>query len=54
MKIEKRRQNENKHLNLHLQSTVCLPVMCTQNLETLAPIGAEKYVIEFSIGEKEK
>ena len=27
---------------------------CTQNLKTLAPIGAEKSVTEISIGEKEK
>ena len=27
---------------------------CTQNLKTLAPIGAEKSVMEISIGEKEK
>ena len=27
---------------------------CTQNLKTLAPIGAEKSVTDFSIGEKEK
>ena len=25
MKIEKRRQNEDKHLNFHLHSTLCLP-----------------------------
>ena len=28
--------------------------MCTQNLKTLAPIGAEKSVTEISIGEKEE
>ena len=28
--------------------------MCTQNLKTLAPIGAETCVTEISIGEKEK
>ena len=27
---------------------------CTQNLKTLAPIGAEKCVTEISIGEKDK
>ena len=27
---------------------------CTQNLKTLAPIGAEKYVEEIFIDEKEK
>ena len=32
-----------------------LPIWkCTQNLKTLAPIGAEKSVTEISIGEKEK
>ena len=32
-----------------------LPIWkCTQNLKTLAPIGAEKFVTEISIGEKEK
>ena len=35
--------------------TVALPSLrCTQNLNTLAPIGAEKSVTEISIGEKEK
>ena len=28
--------------------------MCKQNLKTLAPIGAEKWVTEIAIGEKEK
>ena len=48
-KIEKRRQNELKHLYFHLHNT-----RRTQNLKTLAPLGTEKSATEIFIGEKEK
>ena len=41
-------------MRIHLHNTLCLPQRCTQNLKTLAPIGAEKSVTETFIGEKEK
>ena len=37
---------------LNFLNTVHL--ICTHNLKTLAPIGAEKSVTEFLVGEKEK
>ena len=54
MKIEKRRQIEDKHLIFHLHNTHCLPEGIYKNLKTWAPIGAEKSVTEISIGEEEK
>ena len=51
MKIVKRRQNEDSHLNFHLHSTLCLPEG-VQKFKTLAPIGTEKSVTEIPLERK--
>ena len=41
------------HLNCHLHNELCLPEGVHKIKKTLALIGAEKYVTEMFIGEKE-
>ena len=58
------RKKEGKNKNMKKESKMRISIFismytlpswrCTQNLKTLAPIGAEKSVTETSIGEKEK
>ena len=53
-KIEKRRQNEDKHLNFRLHNTLCLPKDVHKILKHWHHIEAKKSVIEIPLERKKK